>query len=72
MSARYSGTPLVRKLGLKPGMRVRLLEAPDGYWDLLGGPPAALEVTLLPSDADAAAAADAAADGAPADFTHLF
>ena len=30
MSAGYSGTPLARKLGIKPGHRVLLLGAPDG------------------------------------------
>ena len=27
----YSGTPLPRKLGIKPGHRVALLGAPDGF-----------------------------------------
>jgi hypothetical protein len=31
MSAGYSGTPLPRKLGIKPGHRVLLLGAPDGF-----------------------------------------
>ena len=31
MSAGYSGTPLDRKLGIKPGQRVALLGAPDGF-----------------------------------------
>jgi hypothetical protein len=30
-SAGYSGTPLPRKLGIKPGHRVLLLGAPDGF-----------------------------------------
>jgi hypothetical protein len=30
-SAGYSGTPLPRKLGIKPGQRVVLLGAPDGF-----------------------------------------
>jgi hypothetical protein len=29
--AGYSGTPLPRKLGIKPGHRVLLLRAPDGF-----------------------------------------
>jgi hypothetical protein len=31
MAAGYSGTPLPRKLGIKPGHRVLLLSAPDGF-----------------------------------------
>jgi hypothetical protein len=37
MTAGYSGTPLPRKLGIKPGHRVLLLSAPDGFErDVLG------------------------------------
>lgn len=32
----YSGTPLARKVGIKPGARVALLGAPDSF-DALGG-----------------------------------
>ena len=32
--AGYSGKSLAAKLGLKPGMRVRLAGAPDDYWEL--------------------------------------
>ena len=31
MSAGYSGTPLPRKLGIKPGHRVMVLGAPEGF-----------------------------------------
>jgi hypothetical protein len=31
VSAGYSGTPLERKLGIKPGHRVLLLNAPEGF-----------------------------------------
>jgi len=31
----YSGTPLARKLGIKPFCRVTLVDAPKGYADLL-------------------------------------
>lgn len=61
MSAAYSRTPLARKLGLKPGMRVRLLDAPDHYWDLFGDAVERLELEILD-----------ASDDADADFTHLF
>jgi hypothetical protein len=36
-TAGYSGTPLARKLGIKPGHRVALLGAPDGF-ELAGLP----------------------------------
>lgn len=47
MPAGYSGTPLVRKLGIKPGHRIRLVNTPDHYLDLVGP---------LPDDAVIAAA----------------
>jgi len=31
VSAGYSGTPLPRKLGLRPGSRIAILHAPDGF-----------------------------------------
>jgi hypothetical protein len=31
MSAGYSGTPLVGKLGFKPGMKAAILSAPEGF-----------------------------------------
>lgn len=37
--AGYSGTPLYRKLGIKPGHRVALLDAPDGFPGTLDGLP---------------------------------
>ncbi|XVU28470.1 DUF3052 domain-containing protein [Actinoplanes sp. CA-054009] len=37
--AGYSGTPLYRKLGIKPGHRVALLDAPAGFAATLGGLP---------------------------------
>ena len=39
MTAGYSGTPLVKKLGLKPGMACAAVEAPADYQDLLVDPP---------------------------------
>ena len=39
MSAGYSGTPLVRKLGFKPGMRAHFVAAPDDFATLLGDLP---------------------------------
>lgn len=34
-SAGYSGTPLAKKLGLKAGHRIWLVDAPPGYLDLV-------------------------------------
>ena len=34
-TAGYSGTPLINKLGIKPGMKVLLIHQPDDYYDLL-------------------------------------
>jgi hypothetical protein len=36
--AGYSGTPLPRKLGIKPGHRVLLLRAPEGFEPAVLGP----------------------------------
>ncbi len=34
-TAGYSGTPLLKKLGIKPGMKLLLLNAPENYFELL-------------------------------------
>ncbi|WP_405967627.1 DUF3052 domain-containing protein [Streptomyces sp. NBC_00015] len=47
----YSGTPLARKLGVKPGHRVRLRHAPAG-WDLPGLPDGVHASPGGPRDAD--------------------
>lgn len=60
-TAGYSATPLVQKLGLKAGMRVRLLAPPEHYWNLLGEEPASMDLEQLPEDSEQ-----------KADFTHLF
>jgi hypothetical protein len=45
MSAGYSGTPLPRKLGIKPGHRLLLVGAPDGFeTEALGGLPDGVSV----------------------------
>jgi hypothetical protein len=43
--AGYSGTPLIQKLGIKPGGRVCILNAPPGYATTLG--PLPPDVVLL-------------------------
>jgi len=42
--AGYSGTPLLKKLGVKEGMRLFLMQAPKNYFDLLGELPAGVQV----------------------------
>ena len=59
MSAGYSGTPLVKKLGYKPGYRALWLDAPDEYSTWLGGLPNGVTADRTPS-------------GAPYDLVHLF
>jgi len=56
--AGYSGTPLPKKLGIKPGARVGLAGAPDGFGALL---------EPLPDGARIEAGAPAAADAPAAD-----
>jgi hypothetical protein len=42
--AGYSGTPLVRKLGIKPGARLALIGAPQGFDAVLGELPDAVAI----------------------------
>jgi len=42
--AGYSGTPLPRKLGIKPGSVVRILGAPEGFRKTLGALPEGVEL----------------------------
>ena len=44
-AAGYSGTPLVKKLGVKEGHRVAWLGAPDGFPDLVGELPAGVKAS---------------------------
>lgn len=44
-SAGYSGTPLVKKLGIKPGFRVLIKNAPDDYRDMIAPVPEAAHVS---------------------------
>lgn len=45
--AGYSGTPLVQKLGIKPGCRLALLAPPPGFDKTLGKLPADVKVSPL-------------------------
>ena len=58
-AAGYSGTPLVKKLGIKPGFRLVVRSAPADYWDLLGQLPD--DVTVVQR-----------ASSKPLDFVHVF
>ncbi|HKP68223.1 MAG TPA: hypothetical protein VJV05_02995, partial [Pyrinomonadaceae bacterium] len=49
MTAGYSGTPLAKKLGIKDGVRVLPVNAPDNYSELLDPLPAHVTVSETPS-----------------------
>lgn len=40
----YSGTPLAKKLGIKPGFRIKLVNQPKHYFALLGDLPAGIKL----------------------------
>lgn len=40
----YSGTPLARKLGIKEGFKIRLVDQPDYYFDLFADLPETLNI----------------------------
>ncbi|MDF2431849.1 MAG: hypothetical protein JWP44_1480 [Mucilaginibacter sp.] len=42
--AGYSGTPLAKKLGIKPGFNIKLVNAPDYYFSLFTDLPANLDI----------------------------
>lgn len=54
----YSGTPLIKKLGIKENFRVRFIHEPEGYMDLLGELPLGVKVLKRKSK--------------EVDFIHLF
>jgi len=43
--AGYSGTPLIKKLGIKEGFRMAVFNPPEGYLKLLGKLPLGVEMT---------------------------
>ncbi len=57
--AGYSGTPLLKKLGLKSGQTVCVVNPPDRYWDWLAPLPDDLRIVDKPGKEGAA-------------FVHLF
>jgi hypothetical protein len=58
MSAGYSGTPLVKKLGIKPGFKIAILNPPAHYRQLIGELP---ESVTIVDDLNG-----------PLDFIHFF
>lgn len=57
-SSGYSGTPLAKKLGIKSGFNIKLINAPDYYFDLFTDLPADLVLN--------------GAEEATKDFIHFF
>ena len=55
----YSGTPLIQKLGIKPGYSIRVKNEPDTYWDWISPLPADLRILVRPKKEST-------------DFIHLF
>lgn len=71
MTPGYSGTPLVKKLGIKAGMRVAVVGGPGDYVALVGPLPVGVEVTRVDDSAFCSpAVTTAGSDGA--DIFHLF
>jgi hypothetical protein len=56
--AGYSGTPLLKKLGIKDGFRMLVLNAPRDYFELLGPLPTGVQVVSTPKG--------------PLEFIHFF
>jgi hypothetical protein len=49
----YSGTPLWKKLGFKPGYRIMLIQPPADYFSLLSGMPETVKISAgLKKDID--------------------
>ncbi len=44
MSAGYSGTPLIKKLGIKPGFKIAILNPPAHYRQLIGELPESVTI----------------------------
>ncbi|MDR8393689.1 hypothetical protein NC796_21220 [Aliifodinibius sp. S!AR15-10] len=59
MQTGYSGTPLLKKLGIKPGMTMMPVHEPDHYFDLLGELPGEVKLVRM-------------GNPDPVDFIHLF
>jgi hypothetical protein len=57
--AGYTGTPLIRKLGIKTGFRILVVDPPSHYWELLGALPDGVQVLKR-------------ASASSLDFVHIF
>jgi hypothetical protein len=53
-AAGYSGSPLIKKLGIKPDMKIAVWNEPAAYWDYLSPLPSAIRVVarVYPGAAD--------------------
>ena len=49
-TAGYSDTPLAKKLGIKPGFKVMMINAPDYYFDLFSDMPPDVVFTHYPDE----------------------
>ncbi len=58
-TAGYSGTPLAKKLGIKPDFKIKIFEAPKHYFDLFADWPEGVEQVAHP-------------DPESLDFIHVF
>lgn len=50
--AGYSGTPLIRKLGIKEGFKIKLVSEPSNYFELLGSLPDKVKKSSTGKDFD--------------------
>jgi hypothetical protein len=68
MTAGYSGTPLAKKLGIREGMTVLTIDAPDNFADLLHPLPDHVELI----DVSAANMQQSTRNKGEIDFVHIF
>jgi hypothetical protein len=45
----YSNTPLAKKLGIKPGLRITTVNTPENYWQLIGSLPPSVVLEQKPT-----------------------
>ncbi|MBM3944771.1 MAG: DUF3052 family protein [SAR202 cluster bacterium] len=71
-TAGYSGAPLAKKLGIKPGHTVATLDAPAHYRSLLDGLPEGVTVGVLLVGSGGDVVMDGAPVGGVVDMVHMF